>query len=151
MPLPLIPPPSHPPPPDPPSRFSRQAVHRFPHAPECLVALGKAVLTCFKMLRHATLKPECAQGFALSKSLQGMSELVFTDLLALAPKGVWPQQQTAQTLRMAADTALSLPALPMREGRAMHGHTEKLADTLRDFANEISSCDHESFPGPLAE
>lgn len=51
------------------------------------------------------------QGYALSKSLQGMGDLVFSDLASLAPRGLWPKETTLTMLTAAAEVAERLPVM----------------------------------------
>jgi len=71
--------------------------------------MGSAMCTCLEMLRACSLKADGQLGFHLSKSLQGMSEVAFSDLHELAPTALWERDTTLQLLRDGADTARRLP------------------------------------------
>jgi hypothetical protein len=70
---------------------------------------------CLRMLHHAASDARGMHGFALSKSLQSMGEMLFGDLRILAMQGVWPREQTVDFLALAADTAAKLPPLPLTQ------------------------------------
>ena len=64
---------------------------------------------CFEMLKRAVQQESGLQGYVLSKSLQGMGELVFQDLGVLARRGLWPRATTLNMLESAANVAEQLP------------------------------------------
>jgi len=79
------------------------------------VAMSSAMEICFEMLQHASLDDGGVHGFALSKSLQGMADILFQDMVVLARRGVWARERTLQLLDAAADTAARLPPTPLND------------------------------------
>ncbi|KAL3915950.1 MAG: hypothetical protein SGPRY_007021 [Prymnesium sp.] len=75
-------------------------------------AMAHAMRTCFAMLQRASLEDGGTQGFCLSKSLQGMADHVFMDLLVLAKRGTWSRESTLPMLEEAARIAARLPKMP---------------------------------------
>jgi hypothetical protein len=85
------------------------------HGQVYLVEWAPAMEVCLRMLHHAASDARGMHGFALSKSLQSMGEMLFGDLRILAMQGVWPREQTVDFLALAADTAAKLPPLPLTQ------------------------------------
>lgn len=100
------------------------AMQRNEHDPQAApyADFAAAVDTCLAMLQKATTVESGIEGYALSKSLQGMGEYVFQDLSVLAKRGLWPRAATLSMLAQAAEVADRLPvhlsphvAAPMHE------------------------------------
>ncbi|KAL1503319.1 hypothetical protein AB1Y20_011371 [Prymnesium parvum] len=89
----------------------RQVVVRAPNN-QAYEAMAQAMATCFEMLQRASLEEGGTQGFCLSKSLQGMADHVFKDLLVLAKRGTWSRERTLPMLEEAAKTVERLPCMP---------------------------------------
>ena len=96
----------------------RSQVLQHGHGQVYFVEMAPAMEVCLRMLHHAASDARGLHGFALSKSLQSMSEMVFGDLRVLAKQGVWPREQTINFLALAADTAARLPPLPLTQNLA---------------------------------
>ena len=88
----------------------RQACMRVQGDQERYTEMGDAMEVCFEMLHVASVEKGGAHCFALSKSLQGMWELVFPDLLVLARRAVWPKEKTLSLLRLAIEICERLPS-----------------------------------------
>jgi len=71
------------------SRRRAAAVRSLCHA--SLVSMAGSLLICLQMLQCAASRPDGMHGFQLSKSLQGMFELVYLDLIMVSQRGVWQQ------------------------------------------------------------
>lgn len=70
-------------------------------------SFATALTTCLEMVTRAAAMP--GEGFALSKSLQGMAALCFEDVIVMSKAGVWPREIAVQLLQSAAQTARRLP------------------------------------------
>jgi len=108
-------------------------------------AFASAVETCLEMVQRAAGLPHGKEGFALSKSLQSMSELLFNDMQPLAEAGIWPRAQAASLLRTAAATALQLPCTNPRV------HTAALFKDLADGLGKLAADVEASPTWPLKE
>eukprot|EP00322_Chrysochromulina_rotalis_P000163 CAMPEP_0115834006 /NCGR_PEP_ID=MMETSP0287-20121206/3464_1 /TAXON_ID=412157 /ORGANISM="Chrysochromulina rotalis, Strain UIO044" /LENGTH=342 /DNA_ID=CAMNT_0003287435 /DNA_START=1 /DNA_END=1029 /DNA_ORIENTATION=+ len=93
----------------------RQQVLRVAHdeTSRAYVLMAAALEVCLAMLVHAASETCGLHGFALSKSLQGMGEVIFQDIGVLAKMAIWPREQTLTQLDAAADTAERLPPTPL--------------------------------------
>ena len=133
-------------------------LHRHEHiSSPVFSAFASAVETCLEMVQRAAGLPHGKEGFALSKSLQSMSELLFNDMQPqrrgcrtaprhvprrvshssrrqpLAEAGIWPRAQAASLLRTAAATALQLPCTNPRV------HTAALFKDLADGLGKLAA------------
>ena len=93
--------------------YSRRRQHIFHghHSAQSYVQMADAIEICFGMLQRAATQESGLQGYVLSKSLQGMGELVFQDLAVLARRGLWPRDTTLSMLASAAEVAERLPLI----------------------------------------
>lgn len=101
------------------------------------------------MLVRTSLEEGGAQCYSLSKSLQGMGELIFQDLTVLARRGLWPREATLALLTSAADTAERLPPNPAATSAgtaadadegvvAGTGHRREVVRRLRALREQLS-------------
>uniref|UniRef100_A0A7S2CGA6 Uncharacterized protein n=1 Tax=Haptolina brevifila TaxID=156173 RepID=A0A7S2CGA6_9EUKA len=93
----------------------RHYVLRESYDEQGYVDMAAAMEVCFEMLQHATLDEGGVHGFALSKSLQGMGDILFQDMAVLAKRGLWSRERTLSLISAAADTAERLPPTPLSD------------------------------------
>lgn len=93
----------------------RTYVLREQHDEQGYVDMATAMEVCFEMLQHAALDESGVHGFALSKSLQGMGDMLFQDMVVLAKRGLWSRERTLGLLSAAAETAGRLPPTPLSD------------------------------------
>ncbi len=99
--------------------------------------LAGAVRLCFSMLRGALLRPDGADGFLLSKSLQAMSDISFKDILWLSTMGAWARDETLALLHEAAATVALVPRSASDDNGAVAAELARLPEQLRRVAAKV--------------
>jgi len=102
-----------------------------------LVSMAGSLLICLQMLQCAASRPDGMHGFQLSKSLQGMFELVYLDLIMVSQRGVWQQAETVTLLTAAAASFDCLHPIVPHPGHSVT--TATLDDSLSPHTDTSST------------